>query len=433
MQLPAGYGPFVEGWMRPPSPLVALLPPHLGRPDEAAFRRQFEQIGAEAATDRRLYTPNAEWGFAVRLPAWVAGEQDMEIHVSAQICGAEMEDILQTSQMTAAEIGQAREALWAVTLCAEYSEAPLQDYHAHLKALVATVPDVVAVVDVMACAPRGGAWARAAAASRVPPDPASLFTIHAISPDEGTPGGVWMHSHGLVRCGCIELEMLNVPAEHTYPLGELFNAVATMFVEQGPPPAEEAFEIGQRISLVWLPWEAALKQVPDSISGGLPDRDEAHSGPSGVLFVPSRWPWGRRHRPITSILKRLTADPVLYMSSMETERMALLAAELFDRFAALHARLGQSDSWVFLVKIGYRMDGGEEDNREHLWFAVHSIDGDTIDATLTNEPHGIARMREGQRGRHSLLRMSDWAILCEHGQFGPGSVGELEAILEEEA
>ena len=40
---------------------------------------------------------------------------------------------------------------------------------------------------------------------------------------------------------------------------------------------------------------------------------------------------------------------------------------------------------------------------------------DELDATLLNEPHGIARMRAGQRGRHSVEALSDWQIFTPVG------------------
>jgi hypothetical protein len=39
-------------------------------------------------------------------------------------------------------------------------------------------------------------------------------------------------------------------------------------------------------------------------------------------------------------------------------------------------------------------------------------------------------MHEGQRATHPLSKLSDWAILCPEGRFGPDSVGELERLLE---
>jgi hypothetical protein len=66
-----------------------------------------------------------------------------------------------------------------------------------------------------------------------------------------------------------------------------------------------------------------------------------------------------------------------------------------------------------------------------LWFEVHAVEVDQIDATLLNQPHAITSMHEGQRASHALNLLSDWAIMCTHGRFEPDSVGELERYLAE--
>ena len=75
-------------------------------------------------------------------------------------------------------------------------------------------------------------------------------------------------------------------------------------------------------------------------------------------------------------------------------------------------------------------DGHPEDGeREHLWFHVHELSGSEVDATLLNQPYRLERLSEGQRAKHSLALLSDWAILCDKGRFDADSVGELERAL----
>ena len=50
-----------------------------------------------------------------------------------------------------------------------------------------------------------------------------------------------------------------------------------------------------------------------------------------------------------------------------------------------------------IAKIGYETDSGK--GREHLWFTVHGVGRDDLDATLESSPHDIARMKKGQRER----------------------------------
>jgi hypothetical protein len=72
-----------------------------------------------------------------------------------------------------------------------------------------------------------------------------------------------------------------------------------------------------------------------------------------------------------------------------------------------------------LAKIGYVVDGGGADEREHLWFEVHELHDDCIDGTLLNQPYWIERLNEGDRGSHPLELLSDWSVLTPFGPINP--------------
>jgi len=321
-----------------------------------------------------------------------------------------------------------RDAGWAVGVSTQLGERPLRSYHRQACLLAAVAPDAVLAFDVNAATPHPARWLRELAESRTPPSPSTLFAIHSVY-DENQDSGAWLHTHGLLRCGSIELEMLEVPRDGAGLMGQLLNTVATMFLESGVPEPDEVFMPGQDIEMVWLPWERGLDKVAKDSLGTLADRDgPQHAGVRGVLFAPGRGLLGRRkYEAPSKHLQTMENNPLLYVSSMETERMALLARERLDQFRGLHERFREDEEFVFLVKLGYLVDGAESDSneREHLWFIVHEIDGDEVDATLTNAPYAVSALREGQRAPHSLDKLSDWTILCGYGRFDADNVGEL--------
>jgi uncharacterized protein YegJ (DUF2314 family) len=96
-------------------------------------------------------------------------------------------------------------------------------------------------------------------------------------------------------------------------------------------------------------------------------------------------------------------------------KRARMTYTLFQRLHAEFSELGFSS----LVKIGYRTDGGGENNIEHLWFSVHELHDDRIDATLENDPYHIARMKNGDRGLHPVSQLTDWMILTPAGSINP--------------
>ena len=63
----------------------------------------------------------------------------------------------------------------------------------------------------------------------------------------------------------------------------------------------------------------------------------------------------------------------------------------------------------------------DQAGREHLWFEVHDVRDDQVDATLVNEPYDVARLRQGDRGAHDVERITDWLIPTPFGLITPRS------------
>jgi hypothetical protein len=82
-----------------------------------------------------------------------------------------------------------------------------------------------------------------------------------------------------------------------------------------------------------------------------------------------------------------------------------------------------------LVKMGYPTDSGRG-GREHLWFEVHGMTSDRIDATLVNAPFDIAAMKVGERAERPAELVTDWAMVTPLGQLTPRSL-ELARKLRE--
>ncbi len=83
-----------------------------------------------------------------------------------------------------------------------------------------------------------------------------------------------------------------------------------------------------------------------------------------------------------------------------------------------------------MVKIGYVIDGGDDDQREHLWFNVHDFGADSVDATLVNSPYWIERLNEGDRGSHSIEGLSEWTVLTPFGPINPHAFHARRLIRE---
>lgn len=108
--------------------------------------------------------------------------------------------------------------------------------------------------------------------------------------------------------------------------------------------------------------------------------------------------------------------------------MALYALEHFRTFRRLLAQHGGRRGWAFHVQLAFLVDGEDGDPRrptEHLWFEVERIDGPMITATLVSRPAFVARLARGQRDRHTLDQVSNWAVTSPHGSFDASRIDAL--------
>jgi hypothetical protein len=249
--------------------------------------------------------------------------------------------------------------------------------------------------------------------------------------NEDDDGPAWMHTHGLLRCSSIEWEIMGVDREHASVLYHLINTVACASVGGSFPEADEYFELMYDVPSLWLPHEKALSKFPKSILGGLGDRDDWHTHPSGILMLKKKFLFFfNRYVSINAIAPMISDHPLMYISTEETVRMMSLARERFGDFKQHFAELGQNDDFMFTVKLGYVVDDADDDlEREHMWFKVRTLSADQVEGELLNQPYRIARMNEGDCGWHSLEHLTDWQIMSCIGTFSPTQLPNFEVEL----
>lgn len=315
-------------------------------------------------------------------------------------------------------------ARWQLGLSVNFGEEPLAAFHQQLRLLNALVPNPALLLDADAFAPRPASWLRDLAESDIPPSPSTLYSIHAVTGDAGD--DVWLHTHGMLRTGYPDLDLLGIPQSDSNLGAELLGRVAALFLNQGPPPPGERFEIGRDLDLAWLAWEDGLKRLSGSSVGGSADReDDAHTGLRAVIVAPTEV----GYESVARHLPTLRDNPLLYVSHAETQRMMLLASERLPRFLNLLGSHASDPGWAFLVKLGFPVNAEPDGGKEHLWFQVHGLIDGQVDATLTNQPFAVA-LELGQRGLHSLDQLTDWTIVAPFGRFDPDAILNLERKLQ---
>ncbi|OJU54231.1 MAG: hypothetical protein BGN96_16795 [Bacteroidales bacterium 45-6] len=391
----------------------------------------------------------------IQLQGYVAviGYKAMRFDVNLRILGTEGLDLhdygfansIDDGSMTAASMQK-----YLLDTSVYFSSDPLASFHFQLKVMDAIVADASLVIDSMSYRLLSAKWLKLAAASSVPPSPEYLFTIHAVYDEDKSNGGkrqYWLHTHGLHRCGTVELEILNFDDG-----ADQMNTLISMSVKKflsDPPLEKEKFTIGYDglgINLAWLRWEEALKEMPDSVLGGLNDRKgegNVHAEPSGILL-------GVEDGEFVSpqiYNSAISENPIFYITTEETNRMSALAKERFPYFERafdyelkkkekrpffknLFAKQrNDGEEWSFLVKMGLYVGRGEaEDEREHLWFEVQAIGKGNVDGKLLNQPYWIDGLNEGDVKSYSLSLLTDWVIYSPDNTYTPDSSYLLDEV-----
>lgn len=347
------------------------------------------------------------------------------------------------NQITEAELTAAQKQAFLLDVSMFFGKEPLDSFHLQLKIMNSIVPVSSVAIDSVSYRLLSGKWLQMTAKSTIPPSPNYLYTIHGVYDDKGKQNQYWLHTHGLIRCGTPELEILNI-SDGYQQMNDLLQRVVDKFIKD-PAKENEKFQIGydgMGINIAWLRWEEALKDLPSDILGGMGDRDgenNVHAEPSGILFAVED------NNLISPQIyaKTLNDNPIFYISNEETNRMSALAKERFTSFKNAFERYGDKpekksffkkifgkkdqQQWRFMVKLGLTVDNTEEETeREHLWFDVLSINGNTIEGELINQPYWIASLKQGDINKYPIDLLTDWLIYAPEGNYTSDSIYQLE-------
>lgn len=327
-------------------------------------------------------------------------------------------------------------------------EDPLSCHTFLMQCLAAGLPDVPAILDVNTTLWHDREELEMIFLNEeVEPPADGLWIIHAIGRDGGDPARdqvVWLHTHGLWRCGLPELEMLEVPRDRVDLAATLLNEIASLMFEYPPPPAGVPFEVGAGVMVTLQPWEKLTETMDTALPGGANDRrgehNAAHTGVrAAVCDHKSRgqyvkaWTW-----PQHAIDAMQRDEVTLYRTRRATERQAKLARARWDQFATAYssARRALIDEReqplaVFLIKAGFSYDNAEHENdREHLWFELRGFHNGEAAGVLLNEPQNIARLKRGQNERIPPAQVSDWQVQTQYGIFGPDDIDAMWQTLD---
>jgi hypothetical protein len=281
--------------------------------------------------------------------------------------------------------------------------------------------DGVVAVDMLSQLP----WPRTALADELAHDAdvdiEALYTIHLIHEgDAEPPAAYWLHTHGLADLGAFDLDIVAPHPAFTEQCGELFRAVALQALDDAIQPDTDRFTFGHPGGEARLvPADRFMRDAgaPYVTYRDAPDHQERRA----VLCEPSSrgvLGFGRRDgiRPLR-FAQRPPPEPFVSFQSEAASELMAERARL--TLGVLEARWREFAEFqvVPLVKLGYPTT---DQSREHLWFELHAIAGDQLDATLVNRPFKVD-LRVNERAMRPVGLLTDWVITTPAGQITPRS------------
>lgn len=309
-----------------------------------------------------------------------------------------------------------------------FGEDSLKSYVNQLKILTIACPELILVIDLSAEKYVSREWAFMTVKDNLLPSPNYLYSVQSIIDDNDN---IWLHTHGLNRCGLVELEVIGANKEDAQSYVPVIDTMACRFLENDFIREKEIMYIGNEIVTTWSRWENEVDKYEGMI-GCRADR-ENHDDPSGVIYtyMSSEDYDIKNYDHLREVLEDLRENPVFFLSTKETERMSTMAIGRFNYFKDTYKK--ESTDYNFLVKLGLEVDENQKEEigvKEHLWFEVTSIDFERneVEGVLLNEPYGIEALQEGDTIKKHVSLLTDWVIQTPQGNINPDSVYILNYI-----
>ncbi len=314
----------------------------------------------------------------------------------------------------------------ALTIFMKFSENVKKSYHLELKLAVAMVPDLIGVMDESAEKMLSSKWVMMTANSEVLPSSKNLFSVQAVIDNDKK---VWLHTHGLCRCGITELEILDSDENNEQNHYNLLNTYAMYLLdkkEKIEPNLNGVYignlENGYPIVVTCVSWTKGILEYKKLALGGIKDRKEGHNSKTSIVFVykNEKDEKNKKLSKVSIYDKLLGENPLLFFSDEETSRMKKLAIERFG-----YVKKAYSDkNNAIIIKIGLPLE--EKGKFEHIWFELLEFKGDKFKARLTQEPYYFDNIHKGYEEWYTVDDITDWIIYTPKFSINPDNVFLLE-------
>lgn len=230
--------------------------------------------------------------------------------------------------------------------------------------------------------------------------------------------GLWVHTHGMVKFGCRDLELFHLGEEDVEAAEGFLQELCSDMARGDGPEARAQLETSEGSTFVLLPSEEARLKLM-----GVPlDVFEGHEGPYLTVVSPEgRHTAAELLRPYRGRFG--DEDPV------RAEVLRASAARLLPAFKARFLRRGLMEPLTFVVRAPFVTHPGGELVRENLWLEVLAWEDGRIRGRLVD---GASRTTEWRKGagveveevQVNALMMSHEGRALDEAELGALLVGE---------
>lgn len=252
------------------------------------------------------------------------------------------------------------------------------------------------------------------------PSSSILYRIHAVVDKDK----IWIHTHGLSRCGLPELEIVESNKENYLFHYNIIYTLADILISRGISEDNKYFigYVNENIPLLVTlkSWVDGLKEYSNIDLGGPIDRKMEHNTNYNIIFT-----YESEENMKKNICDRINVydnlwddEQLFFITNEETERMKIMAQENFD-----YVKKYFDNGCKILIKIGIKIN---DDSCEHMWFELLDINDDnTFKAKLLSTPYNV-ELKEGDIDTYKIEQITNWTIYYEDEEYDPNNVYELD-------
>ena len=245
-----------------------------------------------------------------------------------------------------------------------------------------------------------------------PPEEILWITRVVEAPEGGDPEDrwAWVTTHGLARCGRVELEMLGIPAFLTTEATHLVDGLAALTLESPLPPAGQVMSLGPDILVSLLQCSDAICLLEEHMPG-----KEHRTIPSVAIVSPD----GTSAIPYDSLNALRVGDTGVSKSARFTKRQTALARNAWELLLEAAKQIGESEHAACMVQVPWTNSEDDDSPSEYLWFRVIEVNSPCIDGELAHEPRFAVSLLEGHKETLSAEDITDWVVMTPVGPMGP--------------